>query len=90
MTYSSSSGLFLGFDLSTQQLKIIVTNENLKALGTYHVEFDAQFKEKYEIKKGVLSNEKTGEILSPVHMWLEAIDYVFGLMKKDNFPFAKV
>ena len=90
MTYSSSSGLFLGFDLSTQQLKIIVTNENLKALGTYHVEFDAQFKEKYGIKKGVLSNEKTGEILSPVHMWLEAIDYVFGLMKKDNFPFGKV
>ena len=43
-----------------------------------------------KLKKGVLSDEKSGEILSPVHMWLDAIDHVFGLMKKDNFPFEKV
>lgn len=90
MSYSEFPDLFLGFDLSTQQLKIIVTNTKLKALATYHVEFDAQFKQKYNIKKGVLSDEKSGEILSPVHMWLDAIDHVFGLMKKDNFPFEKV
>lgn len=90
MTYKNSKDLFLGFDLSTQQLKIIVTDETLKALNTYNVEFDKQFQEKYGVHKGVLTNEETGEILSPVHMWLESIDYVFGMMKKDKFPFEKV
>lgn len=90
MTFEHSTDLFLGFDLSTQQLKIIVTDEKLEALNTYHVEFDKAYKEKFGIKKGVLANDETGEILSPVHMWLEAIDYVFGLMKKDKFPFEKV
>lgn len=87
---NSDSDLFLGFDLSTQQLKVIVTNEKLAALKTYAVEFDKAFKIKYGIKKGVLNNDETGEILSPVHMWLDALDHVFDEMKSDNFPFDKV
>lgn len=82
--------LFLGFDLSTQQLKVIVTNASLKALETYHVEFDDAFATKYRIRKGVRSNELTGEIVSPVHMWLEAIDHVFSQMKAHGFPFSQV
>ena len=39
--------IILGFDLSTQQLKIIITDENLTPLDTYNVEFDSQFKSKY-------------------------------------------
>lgn len=89
MTFEKEN-LYLGFDLSTQQLKVIVTNEWLQAVKTYHVEFDNVYKEKYHIKKGVRSNPTTGEILSPVHMWLEAIDYVFGQMKQDGFPFNQV
>ncbi|KAI3406621.2 xkiA [Candida oxycetoniae] len=89
MTVSFESRLFLGFDLSTQQLKIIVTTENLKAIKTYNVEFDSQFKEKYGIYKGVISGDD-GEIVSPVLMWLDAIDYLFLQMKKDGFPFDKV
>lgn len=90
MNYNQESNLFLGFDLSTQQLKIIVSNENLKHLDTYNVEFDSVFKEKYGIHKGVIENNETGEILSPVLMWLDSIDYVFNEMKNDNFPFDKV
>lgn len=89
MTYTNED-LFLGFDLSTQQLKIIVTNAKLEALDTFHVEFDAEYKTKYGITKGVISNEKSGEIVSPVHMWLEAMDNVFGQMKKAGFPFEQV
>lgn len=85
-----SEELYLGFDLSTQQLKIIVTNEKLVALATYHVEFDAQFGKKYKITKGVVADEETGEIVSSVHMWLEAMDFVFDKMKAENFPFEKV
>lgn len=85
-----SSDLFLGFDLSTQQLKVIVTDAALNAQNTYAVGFDDHFKEKYGIEKGVLTDDTAGEILSPVKMWLEAVDTVFTIMKKDNFPFEKV
>lgn len=89
MTFEHES-YYLGFDLSTQQLKIIVTNDRLEAVKTYNVEFDVAFKQKYSIHKGVRTNLETGEIVSPVHMWLEAIDHVFGQMKQDNFPFEQV
>lgn len=88
--YDQLKELFLGFDLSTQQLKIIATNENLDHLDTFNVEFDQEFGSKYSVKKGVRVNEKTGEIVSPVAMWLDAIDHLFGVMKKQNFPFEKV
>lgn len=89
MTYKSADRYFLGLDLSTQQLKIIVTTESLKALQTYHVEFDKEYKKKYGIAKGVLVGND-GEITSPVHMWLEALDHVLGQMKADGFPFSQV
>lgn len=90
MIYEKTNDLFLGFDLSTQQLKIIVTDEQLKHLESFSVEFDKTFKDKYGIEKGVLANEKTGEIVSPVGMWLDAIDFLFTAMKKKEFPFYKV
>lgn len=88
--YELLKELYLGFDLSTQQLKIIATNGKLDHLGTYNVEFDQEFGEKYEVKKGVRVNEQSGEIVSPVAMWLDAIDFLFGKMKQQNFPFDKV
>nr|ANG59284.1 D-xylulokinase [Spathaspora gorwiae] len=87
--YTDSDSLYLGFDLSTQQLKIIVTNDKLAALKSFNVEFDVAFKEKYGVHKGVLSNEG-GEVVSPVGMWLDSMNNVFDQMKKDNFPFEKV
>ncbi|ODV78524.1 D-xylulokinase [Suhomyces tanzawaensis NRRL Y-17324] len=80
--------LFLGFDLSTQQLKVIVTDANLNHLHSYHVEFDAAYKQRYGIHKGVLVDDDT--IVSPVLMWLDAVDHVFDQMKQDAFPFADV
>lgn len=81
---------FLGFDLSTQQLKVIVTNAKLQAEKIYHVEFDAVYKKKYNIAKGVRSDDASGEIVSPVFMWLDALDHVFQEMKDDGFDFATV
>lgn len=86
----SGDKLFLGFDLSTQLLKIIATYEDLKHFKTYRVEFDQEFREKYDIENGVRTVEETGEIYSPVEMWIEAIDLIFGRMKEDSFPFQKV
>ncbi|CUM62707.1 uncharacterized protein PRCAT00000263001 [Priceomyces carsonii] len=82
------SDYFLGFDLSTQQLKIIVADEKLNHLDTFHVEFDEVFKNKYGVEKGVYINGE--EVLSPVAMWLDSIDYVLGQMKEKGFDFSKV
>lgn len=90
MSYNEANDLFLGFDLSTQQLKIIVTDERLKHLESYSVEFDKTFRDKYGVEKGVLADEHTGEIVSPVGMWLDAIDFLFAAMRKNGFPFHKV
>ncbi|EAZ63302.2 D-xylulokinase [Scheffersomyces stipitis CBS 6054] len=88
--FDAPDKLFLGFDLSTQQLKIIVTDENLAALKTYNVEFDSI---NSSVQKGVIAiNDEIskGAIISPVYMWLDALDHVFEDMKKDGFPFNKV
>ncbi|CDK25470.1 unnamed protein product [Kuraishia capsulata CBS 1993] len=86
---SKTSDLFLGFDLSTQQLKVISAYANLSAHKTYRVDFDADLPH-YGVHKGVHSNEETGEIYAPVEMWIEALDLVFTRMKEDGFPFADV
>lgn len=90
LKYQTEEPLFLGFDLSTQQLKVIVTNSQLKHIDSFHVEFDDKFGTKFGVTKGVYSNESTGEIVSPVAMWLESIDYVFNSMRQAGFPFSWV
>ncbi|KAH3664039.1 hypothetical protein OGAPHI_004753 [Ogataea philodendri] len=81
--------LFLGFDLSTQQLKVISIHSDLSHHKTYRVEFDTELSE-YGIRKGVFSNDETGEINAPVEMWVEALEMCFDKMKKDDFPFSDV
>ena len=88
--YDNCKDLYLGFDLSTQQLKIIVTDENLDVHETFSVGFHNEYKDKYGVNNGVLSNEKTGEVASPVGMWLDAMDLIFSDMKAKHFPFNKV
>lgn len=80
--------LYLGFDVSTQQIKVIATNEDLQAEKTYAVEFDEHFKDQYHVSKGVIADGKT--IVSPVAMWLDAIDLILQQMKDDNFPLHRV
>ncbi|ODQ81376.1 hypothetical protein BABINDRAFT_7173 [Babjeviella inositovora NRRL Y-12698] len=87
---SIDQDLFLGFDLSTQQLKISITDAALKHVKTYHVEFDMEYSQKYGVSKGVIANDKTGEIVSPVLMWVEALQYTLDTMARDNFPFQNV
>ncbi|KAH3673102.1 hypothetical protein WICMUC_003935 [Wickerhamomyces mucosus] len=85
----SSDELFFGLDLSTQQLKIITTDLNLKIHSTYTVEFDKDLPH-YKTNKGVYSNEITGEIYTNVSIWIEALDLILSKMKLNNFPFDKI
>ncbi|KAF2797050.1 D-xylulose kinase-like protein [Melanomma pulvis-pyrius CBS 109.77] len=80
---------YLGFDLSTQQLKGIIVKSDLKLLHEAKVDFDADFS-KYGIEKGVLTNPAEGEVFAPVAMWLEAIDLVLHRLKEQGADFSKI
>ncbi|KAF2820065.1 xylulose kinase [Ophiobolus disseminans] len=80
---------FLGFDLSTQQLKGIVVGSDLKLIHEAKVDFDADLS-KYGIEKGVLTNPAEGEVFAPVALFLEAIDLVLQRLKDQGADFSKV
>ncbi|EGR45954.1 xylulokinase [Trichoderma reesei QM6a] len=78
--------LYLGFDLSTQQLKAIVVNSNLKSIAEAKVDFDQDFGPQYGIQKGVHVRESTGEVFAPVALWLESLDLVLSRLSKAMHP----
>ncbi|VBB86404.1 Putative xylulose kinase [Podospora comata] len=78
--------LYLGFDLSTQQLKAIVIQSDLSIVSSAKVDFDQDFGAKYKIKKGVLVNEQEGEVFAPVALWLESLDLVLQRLQEQNTP----
>lgn len=83
------SPLYLGFDLSTQQLKAIAVTSELDVKYNAVFDFDADAIG-FDVKKGVLTNEAQREVYAPVAMWLQAIDAVLQQLKKDGLDFARV
>lgn len=87
---SSPSQLALGFDLSTQQLKVVAVDiSNLETFYEKSLTFETDLAQ-YETTKGVYKNDEEHEVYSPVQMWIEALDCIFARMKEDQFPFDKV
>ncbi|KAI0858938.1 xylulose kinase-like protein [Xylaria cubensis] len=86
----SSGPLYLGFDLSTQQLKAIVIASDLAVVSEAKVDFDADFGAKYGIKKGVRINEAEGEVYQPVAMWVEAVDLVLARLREKGCPMDRI
>ena len=85
----SNGPLYLGFDLSTQQLKGIIVESNLKLIYEAKVDFDEDLS-KYGIKKGVLTNPSEGEVFAPPAMWLEAINLVLDRLRAQGVDFGRV
>jgi xylulokinase len=80
----------LGFDLSTQRLKVIALDVmNLETFYEKSLTFEIDLAH-YKTVKGVYSNEAEHEVYSPVEMWIEALDVMLDKMKEDQFPFEKV
>jgi xylulokinase len=65
--------LFLGFDLSTQQLKAVVLAESLAVVHESAVRFDFDLPQ-YKTVNGAILGPGDGEVTSPVAMWLDALD----------------
>lgn len=89
MMSTEDGPLYLGFDLSTQQLKAIIITSNLKVVHEAKADFDADLS-KYEIKKGVFINDAEREVYAPVAMWLEALDLVLQRLKDQGTPFQRI
>ena len=86
---AGDDGLYLGFDLSTQQLKCLVVTPDLRKVHEVKYDFDADSKG-YGIHKGVLTNEEEHEVFAPVALWLEAIDSVLHQLKGLGADFSKI
>jgi xylulokinase len=86
---TSSGPLYLGFDLSTQQLKGLVVDDSLKKVHEAKFDFDADSKG-FNINKGVLVNEVEHEVFAPVAMWLRAMDTLLARLKDDGLDFKRI
>ncbi|KAJ9615782.1 hypothetical protein H2200_001859 [Cladophialophora chaetospira] len=86
---AASGPLYLGFDLSTQQLKGLVVDSSLKKIHEAKFDFDADAKG-FDVHKGVLVNEAEHEVFAPVAMWLQAIDTVLARLKDGGLDFGRI
>jgi xylulokinase len=86
---ASNSPLYIGFDLSTQQLKGLVVNSELKVEYVAKFDFDAD-SHGFPVKKGVMNNEAEHEVFAPVALWLQALDSVLESLRKQGLNFSRV
>jgi len=89
MAGDGNDNIFLGFDFSTQQVKVLALNEKLDIFYEEHVQFDADFP-KYNTKGGVHIHDDNMTVTAPTIMWVEALDLLLNKMKAASFPFNKV
>ncbi|KAJ7903549.1 hypothetical protein B0H14DRAFT_2665354 [Mycena olivaceomarginata] len=81
--------LFLGLDLSTQQLKAVIISEDATVVHESAVHFDNDLPE-YKTTNGAIRGPAEGEVTSPVAMWLDAIDLLMERMKKAGIQFGEI
>ncbi|KAK7056399.1 hypothetical protein VNI00_002953 [Paramarasmius palmivorus] len=81
--------LFLGFDLSTQQLKAVLVNEDTSIAHESAVHFDNDLPS-YGTVNGAIKGPDEGEVTSPVAMWLDAFDLLMERMKKAGVDFSSI
>lgn len=86
---ASEGPLYIGFDLSTQQLKGLVVSSDLKVEYEAKFDFDAHSRG-FDIKKGVMTNEAEHEVFAPVALWLQALDWVLSTLKEQGVDFARI
>lgn len=90
MESAALSGLFLGFDSSTQSLKVTALNSSLQTVKSEAINFDASFPH-YGTKDGVRRDASNSDrITAPPQMWIEAMELALLKLKGASFPFSQV
>ncbi|KAF5336082.1 hypothetical protein D9611_006436 [Ephemerocybe angulata] len=85
-----SNPLFLGLDLSTQQIKAVLIQEDATIVHETAVHFDNDLGHGHKTTNGAYQGPGEGEVTSPVEMWLDAIDLVFERMRKEGVSFSDI
>ncbi|KYO46966.1 xylulose kinase isoform X1 [Alligator mississippiensis] len=88
MAASLSRG-YLGWDFSTQQLKVIAVDEQLRVTYEENVHFDNDLPE-FRTQGGVYVHSDRLTVTSPVLMWIKALDVILEKMKSSGFNFSQV
>ncbi|KAK9871401.1 hypothetical protein WA026_011654 [Henosepilachna vigintioctopunctata] len=87
---SENDKTFLGLDLSTQQLKGAVVDENLRIICEETVIFDTHLPE-YRTNGGVTVNKSNPhEITAPTIMWVKALDLLMDKLTVASVDFSKI
>ena len=89
MSTPSTSSLFLGLDLSTQQLKAMIIDNASTILHEASVHFDRDLPH-HGTTNGTIRGPDVGEVTSPVRMWLEAIDLICKRLHEDRIDFGAI
>jgi xylulokinase len=84
-----SEPLFLGLDLSTQQLKALLINEKTEVVHDLAVGYDGDLPH-YGTANGATHGPGDGQITSPVAMWVEALDLILQRMKDASIDFGQI
>ena len=86
---SKSSSLFLGLDLSTQQLKVIAIDDKLSIVFEESVIFDKDLPQ-FHTKDGVCRHKDMLCVTVPTLLWVTAFDLLLKRMKEKGFEFDRV
>uniref|UniRef100_A0A6Q2Z5W3 Xylulose kinase n=1 Tax=Esox lucius TaxID=8010 RepID=A0A6Q2Z5W3_ESOLU len=86
---ASTESYYLGFDFSTQQLKVVAVDGNLNVVHQANVQFDSELPE-FRTQGGVHIHADRLTVTSPVLMWVKALDLGLGKMKNAGFDFSRV
>lgn len=81
--------IFLGLDLSTQQLKGVIISIDGEVVHESSVHFDKDLP-KYGTQSGAIQGPDKGEVTSPVAMWLDAMELLFERMKTAGVDFTRI
>lgn len=81
--------VWLGFDLSTQQLKSIAINENLEVVCEASVQFDSDLPE-FRTTGGVHRHEDNQTATAPVLMWVKALELILDRLRVNGLDFSQV
>ncbi|KAG9054677.1 hypothetical protein FS842_004476 [Serendipita sp. 407] len=88
-TSSSSSPLFLGFDLSTQQLKAAILDRSGSFIHESSVHFDRELPQ-LGTTNGALHGDLPGEVYCNVVVWIEALDLLMNKLKAAGVQFGDI
>ncbi|XP_073686763.1 xylulose kinase [Garra rufa] len=80
---------FLGFDFSTQQLKVVAVDGNLEVIHQNSVQFDSELPE-FRTQGGVHIHDDKLTVTSPALMWVKALDVLLEKMRNAGFDFSQV